>query len=418
MQRLLISAWVVLLVAAPGRGAEVSGRVIVPEVCAPEVSPAVVTLTREGGPAAPAPRPGVRGPAEVTLVDQRGLQFMPRVQAMTVGQTLRFTNQDAETHNVHLGNDFNESMAPGQAHDFAPTRPGVLRLLCDIHSHMRGFVVVSASPWVQVCSRMGNFRFDGVPDGHYLLNVWHEMGDPLRQEIAVEGGRSVHLEPLTLTTPALTRVAGAAAPARPWAEVIDRIGVLLASSLDAAGRAGESKKARKLAEDAYWGEFEASDMETAVRNHLGFARAGELESRFFASSGVREVARGGQPTAHLADLTRALLLDLVRASDELNRKGVTDRAHVFAGPASAAPDLAPAPRDGQQAQLLALKQGLQGVRELADRGEADDAACGDDLGLLRRLRAARAVRVQPPSAGRPSPGEPIQRDPRRGRRRA
>ena len=57
-QRIRISAWVVLLAAASGRGAEVSGRVDMPEVCSPEVSPAVVSLERMGGPPASEPGPG------------------------------------------------------------------------------------------------------------------------------------------------------------------------------------------------------------------------------------------------------------------------------------------------------------------------------------------------------------------------
>ena len=64
---------------------------------------------------------------------------------------------------------------------------------------------------------------------------------------------------------------------RPWADVIDRIGVTLAASRDAATRPGELAKARRLADDAYWGEFESSDMETAVRKYLGFGRAGAME---------------------------------------------------------------------------------------------------------------------------------------------
>jgi high-affinity iron transporter len=363
-----------LLAAASGRGAEVSGRVNMPEVCSPEVSPAVVSLERAGGPPAsepvPGAEPGAPGTAEVMLIDQRGLQFVPRVRAMTLGQTLRFTNQDAETHNVHIGNDFNQSMSPGQAHDFVPSRPGVLRLLCDVHSHMRGFVVVSASPWVRTCSRTGSFRFEGVPDGRYTLNVWHEMGTQRRHEVVIEGDRSVRLEPLTLTITEPARVVGKSAPARRWPEVIDRIGVLLGSSIDAAGRSGEAKRARKLVEDAYWGEFEASDMETAVRNHLGFARAGELEGRFFAL--IREVGKVGPASSGLAGLSRALLLDLVRAADELSRKGVTDRSHVFDAPA--APEPAPPGGGGHQAQLRALKRGFGRVGALADRGEADEAA--------------------------------------------
>lgn len=48
---------------------------------------------------------------------------------------------------------------------------------------------------------------------------------------------------------------------------------------------------RRLADDAYWVEFESSDMETAVNKYLGFARARELERRFHAiSMAAREVA--------------------------------------------------------------------------------------------------------------------------------
>ena len=89
--------------------------------------------------------------ADLALVNQRGLQFVPRVQAIRLGQTVRFTNQDSETHNVHVVSPhfaLNQSMSPGQPFDFTPTHAGVMKLVCDIHHHMRGFVVVSPSPWV------------------------------------------------------------------------------------------------------------------------------------------------------------------------------------------------------------------------------------------------------------------------------
>jgi high-affinity iron transporter len=239
---------------------------------------------------------------------------------------------------------------------------------------MRGFVVVSRSPWVQVCSREGRFRFDDVPDGRYVLTVWHEMGDkPLRRQVSVEGP-ALDLKTLAVTARPVARQSGESAPVRPWPDVIDRIGVLLASGLDAATRSGGLKKARALAEDAYWGEFEASGMETAVRLHLGFNRAGELERRFReVRSALREVAEGRQDASQAAGLTRQLLLDLVRASSDLNRKGVTDGSRAWGGSGS----LASAPATGganRGAQLLALRRGLEQVRDLADRGEADEAA--------------------------------------------
>jgi len=397
---------VVLAISAAG-GAEVSGRVELPEICSPEISPAVVTLERDEG-AGPTGRvQDTAVTAQVSLIRQRGLQFVPRVQVMTMGRTLRFTNEDAETHNVHLisGRDgFNRSMAPGGSCEFIPERPGVLRLVCDVHGHMRGFVVVSASPWAQACTREGRFRFIGVPDGRYVLSVWHEVGRPIRQDVTVQGGASVVVETLTMTGPARTAGEVATTPVRPWHEVIDRIGMVLATSLKMVSRPGEARRARTLAEDAYWGEFEASDMETAVRNHLGYARAGELEGRFRAIiRDVRDVAEGRQGLAVADERKGQLLLALLRSADELNRKGVTDRDHllsVWIAPASSAE---PETRDGDPAaQLLALRRGFDGVCELADRGEVEDAASemttvyfNDFEPLERRLGLSKPQDIPP-----------------------
>ena len=327
---------------------------------------------------------------EVALVNQRGLQFTPRVQAIALGQTVRFTNQDGETHNVHVvspGFAFNQSMTPGRYQDFTPERPGVMILACDVHLHMRGYVVVSPTPWFQVCSREGRFRLEDVPDGRYVLNVWHEMGEPLRKEIDVEGGKAIELPELVLAGPSVpARVAGnaIAAPVRPWAEVVDRIGVLLAASRAAATRPGEMARARRLAEDAYWAEFEASDMEVAVRRHLGYARAGELEQQFrrFRSE-VRDVAERRRPASALDDRSHDLLLDLIAAASELNGKGVTDGAHIDAnhrdGAAVDLPSLAAGlDSTGPQADpgvlLQALRRGFHEVGQKADQDGADEAS--------------------------------------------
>jgi high-affinity iron transporter len=381
--------------AAPVRGTEISGVVRMPEVCSPSVSPAVVYLqpsdVRTGRTAAP--KSGVSSrpspDTEIALVNQRGLQFTPRVQAIALGQTVRFTNEDGQTHNVHVispGFAFNQSMTPGRHEDFTPEHAGVMILACDVHLHMRGYVVVSPTPWVQVCSRQGRFRLENVPDGRYVLNVWHEMGEPLRQEIVVGGGKAVELPELVLAGPSVpARVAGSAtAPVRPWAEVVDRIGMLLTASRQAAARSGEKSKARRLAEDAYWAEFEASDMEVAVRRHLGYARAGELEQHFrrFRSE-VREVAEGRHPATVLDDRSHDLLLDLVAAARELNNKGVTDAAHIDANHREGATDELPSlasvsdlggPKADPSALLQTLRRGFHRVSQQADQDGPDEAA--------------------------------------------
>ena len=366
-------------------GAEVSGVVRMPDICSPSVSPAVVYLSPFGAKGRANERKPVSTiPGEIALVNQRGLQFAPRVQAIVVGQKVRFTNQDSENHNVHIvtpGFPFNHSMAPGNAVDFTPDRPGVMILACDIHSHMRGYVVVSPTPWFQVCSRQGRFRLENVPDGRYVLNVWHEMGVPLRRDLVVENGKTPELPELVLTGPSNpVRVAAGSLPVRKWSEVIDRIGVTLTASWNAASRTGELARARRLAEDAYFAEFEASDMETAVRRHLGYGRSGEIEQQFrHYQAVVRDVAQRRCPASTLDDLSHKLMLDLVAVARELDTKGVTDGSRIDAVGAAAA-DLRPLASTGRVSQedptplLQALRRGFDQVEQAAELNGPEEAA--------------------------------------------
>jgi high-affinity iron transporter len=364
-----------------------------PDVCSPAASPAVVYLTpasahesdsRSDSSGALAKTSETRV-ADLALVNQRGLQFVPRVQAISLGQTVRFTNQDGETHNVHVVSPhfmLNQAMSPGQPLDFTPTHAGVMKLACDIHHHMRGFVIVSPSRWVQVCDRDGRFRLVGVPPGHYVLTVWHEMGDSLHQKIDVMDARNVELSPLVLSAAsellaARGRGSESVAPVQPWAEVVDRIGLLLAESRDAAVHSAGASKARRLAEDAYWVEFEASDLETAVQRYLGFGRKGELERQFRAiRSTVRDVSANRQGVSELTELCDRWIAGLVAATRELNDKGVTDRLQIDAiGHTAADLDSSELGTDGDPKSMLhELTRGFRRVQQAAERDGAFEAA--------------------------------------------
>jgi high-affinity iron transporter len=406
MGRLISRLTVFLLLfcsaCAESRGGDgaVLGRVQMPDVCSPSVSPAVVYLEHAEGrhtsldSASDAANSGRfhADSAQVVLVNQRGLQFVPRVQAIAPGQAIRFTNEDGETHNVHVvspGFAFNQSMAPGQFRDFAPSKPGVMRLACDIHMHMRAFVVISPTPWVRVCDREGRYRFNDVPSGRYILTAWHEMGDPVRREITIGDAKRADMPDVVLTSslaPARGAAGNEVAPARPWADVIDRIGVILAASRDAATRPGEAAKARRLADDAYWVEFESSDMETAINKYLGFAQARKLERQFHAISvSSRDVAEKRQPISVMAGLCKQLLLDLTTVAAALNAKGVADRSRIdlvsrqidsLSEAGSLPADLLtmPGPSGDLRALVEGLNIGLRRVIEMADRNDRDEAA--------------------------------------------
>ena len=150
---------------------------------------------------------------------------------------------------------------------------------------------------------------------------------------------------------------------------------------NATRRAGQ---ARRLADDAYWGEFETSDMETAVRKYLGFARAGELERQFWRSARRPATWPNAAPLSVMADLSHELLLDLLAASRELDAKGVTDRSRrstrtirrgsgrsAVAGRAARS---SPACRRSRAVLLQALRRGFHEVGEKAEHDGPDEAA--------------------------------------------
>ena len=390
-----------LALTIPAFGAaDVSGRVEMPETCSPSVSPAVVCLERIDGKVETAK--GSDRPAEVALVNQRGLQFEPRILAVQVGRTVRFANADDETHNVHIltpGAALNQSMTRGATIEYVAAKAGLLRVVCDVHSHMRSFILVSPTPYFAVCRPDGRFRLDAVPDGRYRLRVWHEMGEGTSRDIEVKGDSTVVLTGLAVQGRTVAN-AGFRGEVRPWAEAIDRIGVLLSEARSSAVKPGGVPKARKAVEDAYWVEFEGADMETAVRRHLGFKKAGEIEGRFRAvRSMIRDVNDRKTPVAELASRSRELLVSLVEVSQDLNRAGVTDGSKVAMTESGAASESV---AGDFGAQRRALAGAFAAVTALADSGASDEAASSMTSAyfdafepLERALNAKRPQDVRP-----------------------
>ena len=46
-------------------------------------------------------------------------------------------------------------------------RPGIVRVFCDIHSHMSAFILVFAHRYFAVTDDEGRYRIDNVPPGTY-----------------------------------------------------------------------------------------------------------------------------------------------------------------------------------------------------------------------------------------------------------
>ena len=118
-----------------------------------------------------------REPQRATL-DQRNETFVPHVLAITVGTTVDFPNSDNTYHNVFslrgprpfdLGR-----YAAGRSKSVRFDRPGIVRVFCEIHSHMSAFVLVFNHRYFAVTSSDGRYQINRVPPGRYTLVAWNE----------------------------------------------------------------------------------------------------------------------------------------------------------------------------------------------------------------------------------------------------
>jgi plastocyanin len=144
-----------------------------------ELAEAVVAL---GGPSL---RRSARAhSAAVATVDQREMRFVPETVAIRAGDRVRFTNSDAQTHNVSLNDSrmrFSDTIAKGQeAVESFASASGIRRpfaLGCTFHSQMQGWIYVFDHPFFQITGRDGRFRLENVPPGDYRLEIAQSAGE-------------------------------------------------------------------------------------------------------------------------------------------------------------------------------------------------------------------------------------------------
>ncbi len=111
-------------------------------------------------------------------MDQRNETFLPHVLAIDAGTVVDFPNNDTTYHNVFSLSKTRKfdlgRYARGKSRPVLFERPGVVRIFCDIHSHMSAFVLVFSHPYYSKAEADGRYRIDNVPPGTYTVSAWHE----------------------------------------------------------------------------------------------------------------------------------------------------------------------------------------------------------------------------------------------------
>jgi plastocyanin len=164
------------------------------EVAPPDPPRAVVYLEGQF------PKPATNSPPLTNEVSQVGMQFRPALLPIQVGTAVAFPNGDDFYHNVFsysktkrfdLGRyRKNDRPAPVEVFD----QPGVVKLYCEIHQHMRGVILVLDTPYFARTETNGVYQLQNLPPGHYQLKVWIDEKHVYEKPVALEPGQRLHVD--------------------------------------------------------------------------------------------------------------------------------------------------------------------------------------------------------------------------------
>ena len=139
-----------------------------------------------------------RASAAESLVTNEKCRFGPRVQIVRPNSSVRTTSKDPVLHTTQAQQEngrtiFNVALpVPGINIAKAIGPAGIVRLNCNTHPWMRGWMIVTDEA-AAVSGGDGRYTIDGVPPGTYEARVWHESLKGASQRITVVAGKATEI---------------------------------------------------------------------------------------------------------------------------------------------------------------------------------------------------------------------------------
>jgi plastocyanin len=221
MSRIILAVAVTTsLIAAPGAQVPDAGTITGIVKLKPRVGgaalPSTAYPTRAVGPRDTHPIPEIRnvvvylkdvsfrGPLRPAKAEvrQEHETFVPHVVAVTRGSTVEFPNDDPIYHNVFSlssAGTFNLGRFPrGQSRAAAVAKTGVVKVYCQIHSHMSATILVFDHPFFTIPELDGTFELPNLPTGDYVVVGWHERVGERTASVHVDHGKTTSV---TLSLP-------------------------------------------------------------------------------------------------------------------------------------------------------------------------------------------------------------------------
>ncbi len=127
------------------------------------------------------------------VLDQKGCVYIPHVSLFPAGATIKINNDDGILHNIHTYSTKNPPINRAQP-KFKKTieekfsQPEVIKVTCDAHGWMMGWLVAQDHPYYAKTDADGNYKLTDVPAGEYELKVWHSKLGEKTQKVTVPAG--------------------------------------------------------------------------------------------------------------------------------------------------------------------------------------------------------------------------------------
>ena len=125
-------------------------------------------------------------------IDQQKCVFIPHVLLVPAGSEFEALNSDSVSHNFHTIGTHNKEINIMQTKTkrrrlpLMFLEPDTIEVICDVHSWMKAWIVVTEHPYYALTETDGQFRLENVPEGSYRIKAWHEeLGTQPVQEVAV-----------------------------------------------------------------------------------------------------------------------------------------------------------------------------------------------------------------------------------------
>ncbi len=135
--------------------------------------------------------------AKTPAINNEKCDFHPHVQVIPVGE-IDIVNSDPVLHNTHgfYGKltAFNVALPnQGQRITKPLKKSGLVRVECDAHGWMLGWVYVADNPYYAVTAKDGAFTIKNVPPGTYTLVAWQEHTGEVERPVTVKPKEGVNV---------------------------------------------------------------------------------------------------------------------------------------------------------------------------------------------------------------------------------